>query len=165
MSIQSKGHISLLMKKMIRNAIRNNDDWIDGKALGPTPKFFVVGEEPNLKDYLVKQPFSGKGQMLLTHLVSSLDERYKGVTMEDMYITYMVKTTFQRGQLTEQMVEEEWLPIVQMEFYLSGCTDIVPMGNLARIFAGHIGRTPEVIAQYEPNLWQRIQNAYKALVD
>ena len=152
------------MDEMIRKAVRNNDDWIEGKALGPKPRFFVIADEPVLKDYLTQSPFSGKLQMVLPMLVQTLQQQHEDVTTEDLYLTYFVKTTFRKNELTAEMVEEEWLPILQMEYKLSGCELIVPLGELVKTYAGHIPNEPAIMKKYAPTFGQRVKNAWKALV-
>lgn len=161
----NKGMLNGILTNWTKAACRTNTDYIQGKALGPKPKFFLVGDEPNMKDYLTKVPFSGPMNELLINAVQTLDQQYGGVTVEDLYVTYLVKTTFRPGQLTEEQVIEEWLPVAQLEYQLSGCDRVVAIGKIARMFAGHITVEPKALASLQPTWKQKIKHLWEVLTD
>ena len=55
-----------------------------------------------------------------------------------------VKATFKSGTLTEREVVENWLPTVQLEYALTGCTEVWAIGKMASLFAGEIIRIPKI---------------------
>ena len=143
------------------NRAAGNQDIVWGKALGPKPKYFLVGDQPVTKDYIVNSPFSGGLNPILISAFQTLREKY-GATPEDCYITYAIKTTFRPGVLTEEAVFKDWLPILQVEYQLSKCSDVVALGRMARTLAGHIPVRPAIMGQVEPSLFQRVRRAWEA---
>ena len=136
-------------------------DIVWGKALGPKPRFFLVGDQPVAKDYIVGSPFSGQLNGILTSAMQTLGEKY-GAKPEDCYITYVLKTNFKEGQLSEQHVFDNWLHILQVEYQLSGCTDVVALGRMARTLAGHISVRPAVMGALGPSILRRFKRAWEA---
>lgn len=127
--------------EMVRQAGHGNTDFINGKALGKNPKYFIIGDEPGFKDYITATPFSGPMQEVLTNCVQTLGKRY-GAKQEECYVTYLIKTSFKPGVLTEVMVKDEWLPIAQLEYAMSGCQQVVAIGRISKMFAQHITVRP-----------------------
>lgn len=156
----NEGRWVATLRDMTKKAA-GNADIVWGKALGPKPRFFLVGDEPVAKDYIVESPFSGSLQNILTSAIRTIGEKY-GAKPEDCYITYVIKTNFKSGELTEQDVFDKWLPILQVEFQLSGCSDVVALGRLARTMAGHIPVRPPVMGEVGPSLSQRLRRAWEA---
>ncbi len=148
------------LKDLIKHACGGRNKFISGQALGPKPKFFIVGDEPNPKDYIVNGPFSGALTDVLVNTVMTLRGKYPGTNREDCYVTYFIKTTYRAGELTEKMVVDDWLPALQLEYHLSGCDLIVCVGRMASHFAGNIANRPVALKDYRPSMMARIKHAY-----
>lgn len=146
-----------VLEKMIVTACRTNNDWIPGKALGKKPRFFILGDEPNFKDYIMGRPFSGPMDEMFQNCLKTLQIQYPGTKPEDMYLSYLVKTNFQKGQLTEKMVLEEWIPIAQLEYYMSECEYLVGVGPVARMFIQAVQVTPQFIQNEEKGFIQKLK--------
>ena len=149
------------MAKMMVAAARGND-LILGRALGPRPSYFIIGDEPMTRDVVVGQPFSGPLGEVLTSAINTLQEKY-GIESEDVYVTYLIKCRYASGSLTEKIVTDEWLPIAQTEYYLSGCSNVVAIGRVSRLFAGHISQRPSFIEPYQPTLVERVRQAWNLI--
>ena len=157
----SEGRWVAALREMTKQAAGGNADIVWGKALGPKPRFFMVGDEPVAKDYIVGSPFSGGLNGVLVSAIQTIAAKY-GAKTEDCYITYVVKTSFRHGELPEQKVFDDWLPILQVEFQLSGCTEVVAIGKLARTLAGHIAVRPAIMGAVGPSILHRFKRAWEA---
>ncbi len=133
-----------------------------GKFLGSSPKFFIVGNEPWQQDYITGLPFSGVGQEILTQTVVALKEKY-GAKHENCYVTYLVKRTYEVGEITEDMILQQWLPAIQLEYALSGCEMLVGISGMTRQLSTEMTKTPEILTNYRPSLAERLQAAWRAL--
>lgn len=112
-----------------------------GMKLGDTPKFFLVGDEPTDRDLMLERPFQGALGDVLVAAMQTVGDKY-GASPEDFYATYLVKCKFKEGNLTEKQVLDEWLPLLQVEYALSGCSMVVCVGKVSRLFAGHVQHLP-----------------------
>ncbi len=145
----------MMLTKMVAEASRKKE-FIQGVSLGKTPKYFIVGDEPVDHDYLTKIPFSGPLGDVLVSAITTLKGKYPEAKRDDCHVTYFVKTTFREGELTEKMVIEEWLPALQLEYYLSGCELVVTLGRMARQFAGRIAVRPPFLTPYKPSFSEKL---------
>ncbi len=157
------GRWQALLQELVRKASHGNTDIIWGKALGPSPRYFIVGDQPIPKDYIVGAPFSGGLQPILTKALITLGEKF-GTKPEECYITYVVKTTLQPQYLTEEAVLEEWLPALQVEFQLSGCKEVVCIGKFSRLIAALVSQKPQAMGSYKPGIMERIKKAAGVLL-
>lgn len=130
-----------ILQLQIRIAeLRKEGAFVGGDAGGANPRFFLVADAASQMDIACNKPFSGPMQHVYIRTVETLRLQY-GVTPEDIYRTYMVKTV-QNVWPTDAELERLWLPIVQLEFYLSGCDTVVAVGAKARRYAGLIAAVP-----------------------
>lgn len=147
-------------RQMTVAAARGHHPIVLGAALGGRPKFFIVGDEPVPHDFITGKPFSGALSEVLSRVVDSLMAKYQCIR-EQLYITYLVKVHFEN--LTEKQLTEEWLPAIQLEYALSGCEYVVPIGDGARQLAGHIARTPAYFLEYRPSLKEKLRRCWNVL--
>jgi uracil-DNA glycosylase len=149
------------INKMVNEACHGKDEFIQGRPWGPKPKFFIVGDEPTPNDYITKIPFSGPLSDVLIRTIDTLRPNYPDIEKSDVYTTYLVKTTFRPDELTEKAVVEEWLPILQLEYYLSGCDLVVAPGRIARQFAGVIAVRPSFVEAYRPSILEKVKQIWR----
>jgi len=159
----SRGKFEMMLTQMVKDACGKKGEWIAGKSLGKEPKFFIVGDEPVDKDYITKVPFSGALGEVLVAVIRTLRKRYPGTTRDHCHVTYMVKTTYKVNELTEDDIIKKWLPIIQLEYHLSGCDLVVAVGRMARVFAGAIANKPVCLSEYKPSFGERIRGAWDRL--
>lgn len=136
-----------------------------GKRLGDKPSYFLVGDEPTERDLTLSRPFTGQMNEVLVAAMESLGQKY-GTSPDDFYITYLVKCRFQEGDITEEEVTKDWLTILQVEYALSGCTNVVCIGAKARLFAGHIQHLPEEYREKKssaPSWREKVERAWQIL--
>ncbi len=153
----------VLLDVEIKAACGNNPDWIAGVALGSKPKYFVVGDEPNFKDYVTRRPFSGIYGEILTNLFSTLNQKF-GAEPEDCYITYLVKTNYTNpGDLTADLIKNEWLQILRMEYEISGCTDVVCIGKMVKQYSGYISGKSTILKPYKASFMEKMGKAWQVL--
>ena len=134
-----------------------------GHSFGPAPKYFIIGDEPNSKDYVMGRPFSGHDNEILMGCYETLRQK-KGADLKDIYATYLIKTTLRADQLSEESVRQVWLPILQLEYELTGCEYYVPLGPLVRLFAGDITSTSPIPTNPPPRtLGMRARNIWREL--
>lgn len=126
--------------QLVREATKGKPA-IKGVALGEKPTYFVVGDEPVQRDFMIGRPFSGNLGPILRNAFETLHEKY-GASPSDCYTTYFVKTIFKPGELTEDDVVKLWLPILQLEYMESGCSVVVCVGKMAKLFANMISQKP-----------------------
>lgn len=138
-------------------------EYIPGHSLGKKPKFFILGDEPVQADYVTKVPFSGPLTDVLVAAIRSLRPKYPGAKREDCHITYVVKSTFEEGELSEKDVLDKWLPALQLEYYLSGCELVVAVGRMSRVLAGQVAVRPPMLDNYKPTIIERVKTAWKVL--
>lgn len=150
------------LEYLVRTAARGREPIVWGKALGPSPKFFVVGDEPVAHDFVTGEPFSGQLSEILASTLQTLEAKY-GARPEDCYITYFVKVKFLPGDLTEDMFIKEWLPALQLEFALSGCSDVVALTPAVQHFAGHIPNAPASLKRASVPLAYRLKRAWEVI--
>lgn len=124
--------------------------WIPGIALGPSPRYFIVGDMPMLMDFASLRPFCGPARDLLTKCLIALEERY-GARPEEAYATYLAKV---RGTAPprEADILDIWLPILRLEYKVSGCERVVCVGPVSRQYA-------HLIAAAEPEPGPRADDA------
>ena len=134
---------------------------VPGKALGDAPEFFLVGDEPMDQDLITGVPFSGKLNVVLISALDVLFRKY-GAREDKMYVTYLVKSVYKPGELTEEMVLGDWLPALQAEYQASGCSAVVAVGSVAKMVQGHVGlKNPALKAR--PGLLERVRQAWQIL--
>ncbi len=150
-----RGDYIALYNDLLKAACKTNVDVINGRPIGKNPRFFIVGDEPGFKDYITGVPFSGPLNEVLLNCVQTLEKRY-GAKETDCYVTYLIKTSFKQGQLTEKMVINEWLPIAQLEYALSGCEQVVAVGRIAKMFAAHITVKPKILLPQDQPLHKKV---------
>lgn len=155
------GRMKEVLDKML-NAAAAGRDIIKGKAMGPQPKFFIIGDEPTMRDLIIGQPFSGPLSVVLTQAIASIQEKYE-CSEQDFYATYLIKSIYRQGELTEDMVVKEWAPCAQLEYHLSGCDSIVPLGRVAKLFVGHIAAIPAILQPYKPSLGAKIKSIWRTV--
>lgn len=154
------GRYQAMINDLLKAGSKGNTDFIHGKALGPKPRYFLVGDEPVVKDYITGAPFSGGLNQILVSAFETLRAKY-GAKPEDCYTTYLIKTTFPKNQLSEKDIEDYWLPALQVEYQASGCDTVVCLGPKARQFSGRIGVRPAVLGPMG-GLTQRLRRAWEA---
>lgn len=154
------GRYAAVMNELIKAGSKGNTDIIYGKALGKSPRYFLVGDEPVVKDYITRSPFSGGLNQILVSAFETLRGKY-GAKPEDCYTTYLVKTTFQKGTLSEKDIEDYWLPALQVEYQASGCDTVVCLGAVARQYSGRIGVRPAVLGPLN-GITHRLRRAWEA---
>ncbi len=159
----NEGHVQAVYNDMLKAAMKTNTDHIPGRALGKKPRFFLIGDEPNMKDYLTGVPFSGTYNDILINAVLTIEKRWPGASIADCYTTYLVKTTFRKEQFTEDDIWKHWIPVAQMEYKMSGCEFILGIGKVARMFTGHIATEPAIFQNYKPTVVDRIKKAWGVL--
>lgn len=110
---------------------------VPGKALGPSPRFFVIGDVPTTSDLAVGQPFSGPLQSVFEMTLRALNSKGKA-SAEDLYVTYLVKALYPPRQLTVEKIQQSWLRVAQLEYEVSGCSEVLAVGPVVRQFAGYL---------------------------
>lgn len=111
---------------------------IPGKALGPKPRFFIVGDCATARDLVTGMPFSGSLRDVMHKAIIMLAQKYQAEAT-DCYITYLIKVPVIPSKMDEKEIWDTWLPIARLEYKLSGCETVVAIGKIARMYAGHIG--------------------------
>lgn len=154
------GRYAAVLNEFVKAGSKGNSDVIHGKALGPKPRYFLVGDEPVVKDYITGAPFSGGLNQILVNAFETLRAKY-GAEPKDCYTTYLVKTTFRKGELSERDIEDYWLPALQVEYQASGCDTVVCLGPKARQFSGRIGIRPAVLGPMG-GIANRLKRAWEA---
>ena len=137
---------------------------LHGQALGGKPIFFIVGDEPSQRDFLIGRPFSGPLGPVLSSAMMTLEKAY-AATPDDCYLTYVVKSIFKPGELTEDMVMKEWVPAIQLEYALSGCSKLVAVGKMARALAPQLTVKPVLLETPHRPVLERAKQAWKILLN
>lgn len=143
---------------MIEQAAKGRP-FVRGAALGKKPSYFVYGDVCTQRDLITGRPFSGP----LAELLVSVFATIKTVP-EDCYVTYLVKACYPQGTLTDREIEDAWLPIIRHEYVLSGCKNVVAVGKIARLYAGHVQVRPaELPEPCRPGIISRVVDAWRSL--
>ncbi len=135
--------------------------FVRGCALGEKPTHFVVGDLPSTRDLVLGRPFCGQLADVLTMVFTSLK-----CDPGDCYVTYLVKAQIELGHLTEKQIVDTWLPIVRLEYALSGCEDVVAVGKVAKMFAAYMNVVPDSMPAPKPEtptILQRLERAWRIL--
>ena len=149
---------SAQLDAMIEQAARGRP-FVCGTPLGKKPSYFIYGDVCTERDLVVGKPFSGP----LADLLASVFMTIKAQP-EECYVTYLVKAHYPQGTLTEKEIEDSWLPIVRHEYVLSGCKNVVAVGKIARLYAGHVQVRPaELPTPYRPGILSRVVSAWRNL--
>lgn len=137
--------------------------FVRGCKLGERPRHFVVGDLPSTRDLVLGRPFCGQLADVLTMVFTSLK-----CDPGDCYVTYLVKVQIELGQLSEKQIVDTWLPIVRLEYQLSGCADVVAVGKVAKMFAGYMNIAPDEApkaAPDKPTILERLERAWQMLTN
>jgi len=136
--------------------------FVDGKDLGPSPRFLIVGDRATERDVLVGSPFSGILNDVLVRTLASVKEKFKAEPA-DCRVTYLVKAVVPARALLDNDVVETWLPIIQLEYAAGSFEALLAVGPLARSFAGFMTYKPAMFAGEKPTFMQRLGSAWRML--
>lgn len=134
---------------------------IEGHAMGPKPKVFIIGDWPHNKDFITGIPFSGIMNDVLVRTIDTLHGKL-GTEQEDCYTTYLVKSQ-PKGTLDSKWVETAWLDVARMEYAISGCDIIVAIGKVSKQYANRIRIRPAEYGCKSPIL-ERVGRAWQTLI-
>lgn len=123
-------------------------------------RYFIVGDIPLTKDIMTGVPFSGSLNEVLIRSIDTLREKM-GAEPNECYITYLVKAQ-PRGVLQEEKVRQDWLPLLQLEYAMTGCENVVCIGKMARQYANLIRMTP-ISVPVKQGIMERARKAWAIL--
>lgn len=139
--------------------------WLMGRQMGKRrPRYFIVGDMTTQRDFAVGHPFSGPVmQEILAKTVTTLSLKDNiEPSIENCYATYLVKAIYAPRELSVELIQKEWLPLIQLEYRLSGCEALACIGLISRQFAGYMSYEP-ALTRPEPTfkerfieIWQRL---------